>query len=150
MNNIASFSIFNSLLKRPIFRLLSTKLYTRTHEWVDNDKIDKIAIIGITDYASSKIGDIIYVDITDEGTVIPEGKEISSVESVKLVSDIVSPIDCEVMEKNKVVIDNPEILSNDPEGEGWLIRAKITNTIDKNNFMSKDEYSIFIQKENTD
>lgn len=99
--------------------------YTKDHEWI---KIEgDIAIVGITDFAQSKLGDIVYVEIETEGETIASGKIFGTIEAVKTVSDLFMPASGKVLEVNPALGSNPEIVNSDPYGKGWLIRIKITN-----------------------
>lgn len=96
--------------------------YTEEHEWVlvDGDT----AVIGITDYAAEKLGDVVYVDLPAAGTAVTAGTVVGEIESTKSVGELFAPIDGEVVESNQAVIDSPELVNSDPFGEGWLIKVK--------------------------
>lgn len=95
--------------------------YTEEHEWVlvDGDTVT----IGITDYAAEKLGDVVYVDLPAAGTKISSGSVVGEIESTKSVGELFAPVDGEVVEANQAVIDAPELVNNDPFGEGWLIKV---------------------------
>ncbi|WP_308799273.1 glycine cleavage system protein GcvH [Agromyces silvae] len=101
---------------------VTTLQYTEEHEWVlvDGDT----AVIGITDYAAEKLGDVVYVDLPAAGTAVSAGTVIGEIESTKSVGELFAPVDGEVVEANQAVIDTPELVNSDPFGEGWLIKVK--------------------------
>ncbi len=99
--------------------------YTKDHEWV---KIEgEIARIGITDFAQSELGDIVYVDIDTEGESLTASEVFGSIEAVKTVSDLFMPLDGEVIAFNSDLEDEPELVNTDPYGKGWIIKVKIEN-----------------------
>lgn len=121
------------------------RLYTKEHEWV---KIDgKVAVIGITDYAQSSLGDIVYVELPKPGAAIEQGKPIGVVESVKAVSDIYAPISGTVAEVNGSVEDDPAKVNGDPFGEGWLVKVTMTNADDAKKLLDAAAYDAHVQAE---
>src|SRR5262244_3589831 len=100
--------------------------YTKEHEWV-NVQGDR-ASVGITDHAQSELGDIVYVDLPKVGSKVEAGKSLGSVESVKAVSDIYSPVSGEVIEVNELLATAPEKLNTDPHGEAWLVKVKTSSS----------------------
>lgn len=96
--------------------------YTKTHEWVRHD--DDVWTIGITDHAQTMLGDLVYVELPDIETNFDNGQECAVVESVKAAADIYCPISCEVIEVNDAVIQNPQLINEDPYGKGWLLRVR--------------------------
>ena len=116
--------------------------YTKEHEWVlvEGD----IATVGITDHAQHELGDIVYVDLPKTGARTAQGKTLGSVESVKAVSDIYSPVTGEVTEINEVLTTAPEKLNDDPHGEAWLCRVKLENPDEANALLSAGEYQSYI------
>lgn len=103
--------------------------YTEDHEWV---KIDgQEAIIGITDFAQKELGDIVFVEIETEGESLSAGDVFGTVEAVKTVSDLFMPVSGEVLEKNPKLEDEPELVNNDPYGEGWMVKVSISEIGDK-------------------
>ncbi|MCQ2324072.1 MAG: glycine cleavage system protein GcvH [Paludibacteraceae bacterium] len=99
--------------------------YTSEHEWirVEGDE----ALVGITDYAQSELGEIVFVDVDTVGETIGQGEVFGSVEAVKTVSDLNMPVEGEVLEVNEILNDQPELVNNDPYGEGWMIRIRIAD-----------------------
>lgn len=115
--------------------------YTKNHLWLKTDGTD--AEIGLTDYASEKLGNIFFVNLPDVGEHLSEGEKFGDVESVKTVSDLISPVDGEVIEVNEALLDEPEVISENPS-ETWLIKARVEGIPD--GLMSEEEYERF--KEN--
>jgi glycine cleavage system H protein len=116
--------------------------YTKEHEWVDLK--DGVATIGITFHAQSELGDIVYVDLPKPGTKVEKGKTFGSVESVKAVSDVYSPLTGEVTESNALLAASPEKLNEDPHGAAWLIRVKAAQPDEVANLMSAADYQTYI------
>jgi len=119
--------------------------YTKEHEWVRVD--GDTATIGITNHAQQELGDIVYIDLPKPGARAEQGKTMGSVESVKAVSDIYSPISGEVTEINPSLADAPEKLNEDPHGEAWLVKIKLSNPAEVEKLMSAAEYQAYIGAE---
>jgi glycine cleavage system H protein len=118
--------------------------YTKDHEWI---KIEgTIATIGITDFAQSELGDIVYVDISSVGQEVNQHDVFGTVEAVKTVSDLYMPVSGKVTEFNKSLESGPEKVNNDPYGEGWMVKVSITNTSEVNDLLSADQYKELIGK----
>lgn len=103
--------------------------YTKDHEWIRFED-DDTAVVGVTDFAQKELGDIVYVDITTVGQTIEEGEIFGSVEAVKTVSDLFIPVSGEILEFNEELESAPELVNDDPYGEGWMVRIKITGSTD--------------------
>ena len=116
--------------------------YTKEHEWVSVE--GDIGTIGITDHAQHELGDIVYVDLPKAGSSVTQGKAIGSVESVKAVSDIYSPVSGEVIESNEMLADAPESLNNDPHGKAWLVKVRLGAPDEIKNLMSAEDYRSYI------
>jgi glycine cleavage system H protein len=113
-------------------------LYTKDHEWI---KIEgTTGTIGITDFAQGELGDIVYIDINPDVTEIVEGESFGTIEAVKTVSDLYAPVDGKVIELNKNLTDNPQLVNSDPYGEGWIIKIELVNPAQLNNLLSPDAY----------
>lgn len=112
--------------------------YTKEHEWVrvEGDTM----IIGITDYAQSELGDIVYVEIPTVGEQLSQGDTLGTIEAVKTVADIYMPVDGEVLEVNSELEDAPELINSDPYGKGWIVKAKIANQQQLDDLLSADQY----------
>ena len=117
--------------------------YTSDHEWI---KIEgNVATIGITDFAQSELGDIVYVEIETQGDELEKGDVFGTVEAVKTVSDLFMPMDGEVIEVNDAIEDEPEIVNNDPYGKGWMVKIKMADTSKAEGLLSADEYKAEIE-----
>ncbi|MDD2431699.1 MAG: glycine cleavage system protein GcvH [Firmicutes bacterium] len=119
--------------------------YTRTHEWVkvDGDKV----IVGITDYAQSELGDVVFVELPSEGDDFEAGSEIATIESVKGVSEIYAPADGVVVEVNEELENVPELINEDPYKDGWVYTFKVEDMSVLEDLLTADEYEAVIKKE---
>lgn len=116
--------------------------YTKDHEWI---KIDSdIATIGITSFAQSELGDIVFIDIDTEGEELEKEEVFGTIEAVKTVSDLFMPVSGEVTEFNQVLEDNPELINTDPYGDGWIIEVCISDISTLDDLLSSDEYKNLI------
>ena len=118
--------------------------YSADHEWVCLQGEE--AVIGITDFAQSELGDIVFVDVDNEGENLKAGEVFGSIEAVKTVSDLMMPIAAEVLELNPALEENPELVNKDPYGQGWIIRVKPANPKDIEGLMSAEDYKKHIAK----
>ena len=116
--------------------------YTKDHEWISID--GDSATIGITDYAQGELGDIVYVEIEALGEQIDKEEIFGSVEAVKTVSDLFLPVSGEITEMNEGLEDNPELINDDPYGEGWIIKMKISDQGELTDLLSADAYKELI------
>ncbi|MCG3165748.1 MAG: Glycine cleavage system H protein [Bacteroidia bacterium] len=116
--------------------------YTKDHEWVSVD--GDIATIGITDFAQSELGDIVFVDINTVGDNVDKEAVFGTVEAVKTVSDLFMPVSGEVLEMNSTVETNPETVNKDPYGAGWMIKVKLSNASEAATLLSADDYKKLI------
>ena len=116
--------------------------YTKDHEWI---KIDSdIATIGITSFAQSELGDIVFIDIDTEGEELEKEEVFGTIEAVKTVSDLFMPVSGEVTEFNQVLEDNPELINTDPYGDGWIIKVCISDISTLDELLSSDQYKNLI------
>ena len=122
-----------------------TYRYTKEHEWVN--VTGDGATVGITDHAQHELGDIVFVELPKAGTKVTKGHTFGSVESVKAVSDIYSPVSGEVVEGNELLSKTPEKLNEDPHGEAWLIKVKLSEAGEVNDLMTADEYERYVGAE---
>ena len=112
--------------------------YTKEHEWI---KVDgDTATIGITDFAQSELGDIVYVDVDPDMDEVVKGESFGTLEAVKTVSDLFSPCSGKLLEINSKLEDEPELINSDPYGEGWIIKVSLSNPDDLNDLISGEEY----------
>ena len=118
--------------------------YSKDHEWVRVEGDE--AVIGITDFAQSELGEIVYVDVTTEGETIDKEVVFGSIEAVKTVSDLFMPVTGEVLEVNPDLEDAPELVNTDPYGDGWIIKITMTDKKDLNDLLDADAYKEFIGK----
>src|SRR4030095_9844643 len=116
--------------------------YTKEHEWVSVD--GEIGTVGITDHAQHELGDIVYVDLPKVGTAVSQGKVLGSVESVKAVSDIYSPVSGEVVEVNELLAQSPEKLNQNPHQEAWLVKIRLKSPDEVNKLLNSADYQSYI------
>lgn len=117
--------------------------YTSEHEWIRVE--GDIAYVGITDYAQSQLGDIVFVDIQTEGETLAAGDVFGTIEVVKTVSDLFLPVAGEVLEQNEALADQPELVNTDPYGEGWLIKIKPAADADYDALLDAEGYKAVIE-----
>jgi len=116
--------------------------YTKDHEWI---KIDgDVAIVGITDFAQGELGDIVYVEVETLDETLDREDIFGTVEAVKTVSDLVLPLSGEIVEFNETLEDEPEKVNNDPYGDGWMIKIKISDTSEIDDLLSEEDYKELI------
>jgi len=116
--------------------------YTKDHEWVKVE--DDILIIGITDFAQSELGDIVYVEVETVDETLDADEVFGTVEAVKTVSDLFLPVDGEIVEFNESLEDEPEKVNTDPYGDGWMIKLKFSDASQLDNLLSADDYKELI------
>lgn len=104
------------------------RYYTRTHEWVTVGD-DGIATVGITDYAQEQLGDVVFVELPQQGRLLEAGERFGTIESVKSASDLISPVAGSVLEVNTTLGDSPEAVNEDPYGRGWLIKVRLNGDL---------------------
>jgi glycine cleavage system H protein len=119
--------------------------YTKEHEWVRVE--GDTGVIGITDHAQNQLGDIVYVDLPKAGTRLEQGKTLGSVESVKAVSDIYAPVSGEVIEVNDALATAPEKLNEDPHGDAWLVKIKLSAPGEVQQLLSAEDYQNYVASE---
>jgi len=114
-------------------------LYTSEHEWI---KIDgDVATVGITDYAQSQLGDIVFVEIETQGESLSGGEVFGTVEAVKTVSDLFMPLSGEIIEVNSRLVSQPESVNKDPYGDGWMIKVRLSNPSETNSLLKAEQYT---------
>ena len=118
--------------------------YTKDHEWIRVE--GETAYVGITDYAQSELGEIVFVDVDSVGETIGRNEVFGSIEAVKTVSDLLMPVAAEVLEVNESLEDQPELVNQDPYGEGWVIKVKVEDTAQVEELLSVNDYKAFIGK----
>ena len=112
--------------------------FTKDHEWIKVE--DNIGVVGITAYASEQLGDIVFVELPEEGMNIEIGKDIAVDESVKAASEVYSPVSGTIIKSNEDLNSTPEIVNEDPVGKGWFYKIKISNNDELSGLMSEEEY----------
>jgi glycine cleavage system H protein len=119
--------------------------YTKEHEWIKEN--GNILTIGITDYAQDSLGDIVYLELPEEGTELAKDDTFGVVESVKAVSDLYSPATGEVTEVNDALVDSPEVINDDPYGEAWMIKVQVEGPDAITDTMTGEEYKKYVEEE---
>jgi glycine cleavage system H protein len=114
--------------------------YLDTHEYARIDEDEAIVTIGISAFALDQLGDIVFLELPDVGDTVEKGETFGTVESVKAVEDLKSPVNGDVLERNEAIVDSPEQIVDDPYGDAWLIKIKAENLEDLDDAMSADEY----------
>jgi glycine cleavage system H protein len=119
-----------------------SRYFTDEHEWIDVS--GDIATVGITDYAQEQLGDIVFVELPDEGKTFTKGDDAAVVESVKAASDIYAPVSGEVVEANGALEDEPALVNSDAEEDGWFFKLRITDTSELDDLMDERAYKEFV------
>ena len=134
-------------------KVLDNLRYTESHEWLKklpddaSDKSGVVYVLGITDYAQEHLGDLVFVELPKVGVSVEKEKEVAVVESVKSASDIYSPIEGKVVAINEALSDNPELISKDPYGEGWIVQIKADSGVaDPDGLLGADEYAKLVDE----
>lgn len=117
--------------------------YTQEHEWVKAE--GDIAIVGITDYAQSELSDIVYLELPEVGKTLQKGDVITTLEAVKTVADVYTPVSGEIIEVNEKLKDQPGLINEDPYGEGWIVKIRMSNPDELNELLSAEEYKNIIE-----
>ena len=115
--------------------------YTKEHEWVRIE--GDTATVGITDFAQSQLGDVVFVEVPEAGRTVARGGEAAVVESVKAASDVYSPVSGEIVEGNQALVDDPSLVNSDPEGEGWFFRIRLSDPGETGSLMDAEQYRTF-------
>lgn len=118
--------------------------YTKEHEWIRQE--GDVAYVGITDYAQEQLGDIVFVDIQTEGETLEAGETFGTIEVVKTISDLFIPVAGEVLEQNAALADQPELVNQDPYGEGWLIKIKPSADADFDSLPDAEAYKALVNE----
>jgi glycine cleavage system H protein len=121
-----------------------SRYYTEDHEWVEVD--GDIGTVGISEYAQSQLGDIVFVEVPEGGKAVTKGDEAAVVESVKAASDVYSPVSGIVIEGNAALADTPELVNEDPEGDGWFFKLTLSDTSELESLMDEAKYADFVSK----
>jgi len=121
-----------------------SRYFTEDHEWIDVD--GDTATVGITEYAQSQLGDIVFVEVPEEGKEVSKGDDAAVVESVKAASDVYAPVSGTVIEGNEALADNPALVNEDPEGEGWFFKLTLSDTSELDSLMNDSAYQDYVSK----
>jgi glycine cleavage system H protein len=121
-----------------------SRYFTEEHEWVEVD--GDVATVGITEFAQSQLGDIVFVEVPDEGRELSKGDDAAVVESVKAASDVYTPASGTVIEGNAALADSPALVNEDPEGDGWFFRVTLSDPSELEELMDADKYAAFVAK----
>ncbi|MCB1662169.1 MAG: glycine cleavage system protein GcvH [Pseudomonadales bacterium] len=124
---------------------MSTLKYTKSHEWILVE--GEMVTIGITDYAQEQLGDVVFVDLPEEGRELVEGEEAAVIESVKAAGEINSPVSGTVVAINTVLADAPDTVNQDPTGDGWFFKLKIDAPIDDSEWLDEEGYNTYVEDE---
>ena len=119
--------------------------FTKSHEWICLES-DDVASVGLTDYAQSHLGDIVFLDLPEAGGNVEQFGKLGELESVKAVSDVFSPASGTIAETNQATIDDPSLVNKDPYGDGWLAKVKLSDPSELDNLMNKSEYDEFMKQ----
>ena len=119
-----------------------TRYFTRDHEWID--VAGDTATVGITDYAQSQLGDVVYVGVPEAGRALVQGSEAAVVESVKAASDVYAPVSGEVTEGNAALADTPDLVNTAAEGEGWFFKLKLSDPSELDALMDEGAYKEYV------
>ena len=114
--------------------------YTEEHEWAEFDEDTQIATIGITNYAQSELGDIVFLEFPTVGAQVSTGDTLGTIEAVKTVADVYAPVSGEIVEINSALEDSPELVNDEPYENGWLVKIKLSDSSELKKLMSADDY----------
>lgn len=120
-------------------------LYSKEHEWikVENEQ----GTVGVTDYAQEQLGDVVFVELPEAGTEFDADSSLASLESVKAVSDVYSPVSGTVVEANEALVDSPELVNEDPYGRGWIVKLRLTEPAQLTRLLSAEAYAAYVSEE---
>ena len=124
---------------------MSKIYYSKTHEYA---KVDgNVAVIGISDYAQHALGNVVFVDMPEQGDDVTAGEDFGAVESVKAASDLIAPVSGAVLESNEVLLDNPRLVNQSPLADGWIIKVEMTDPAELDNLIDEAAYAEFCKQE---
>ncbi len=119
--------------------------YSKEHEWI---KVESNTVtIGITDYAQDSLGDVVYVELPQEGTAMVKGETFGVIESVKAVSDLYSPLSGNIIEVNDSIIDNPEVINEEPYGDAWMLKVELSSPEELDELLGSGDYQQYVEEE---
>ncbi|MAZ39350.1 MAG: glycine cleavage system protein H [Legionellales bacterium] len=120
--------------------------YVKSHEWTSMEE-DGVVTVGVTEHAQSLLGDLVFVELPEVGTIVSAGDESGVVESVKAASDIYAPVSGEIIEVNENLSDSPELINSDPYGDGWIFKIQLSEVCEMDNLLTADEYQELVESE---
>ncbi len=120
-------------------------LYTKEHEWIQVD--DDTCVLGITEFAQKELGEVVFVELPEIGQVFDASDEIGTIESVKAVAEVYTPVAGEVVEVNEMLLDDPDLLNDDPHEDGWLVKVRFSTEEDLDGLMNAAEYEEYVNSE---
>jgi glycine cleavage system H protein len=121
------------------------RLYSRSHEWIRIE--GAVGTVGISDHAQKELGEVVFLDLPEVGEIFDAGQEFGTIESVKAVSELFLPLAGEIVELNKVLADEPGAVNEDPHGDGWLVKVKVSGSGDLTSLLNAADYEKFIEEE---
>ncbi|MGC6471496.1 MAG: glycine cleavage system protein GcvH [Parvibaculales bacterium] len=121
-----------------------SRFFTKDHEWIDVD--GETATVGITEYAQSQLGDVVFVEVPEQGRQVAKGDDAAVVESVKAASDVYAPVSGEVVEGNTALDENPALVNEAPDGEGWFFKMKLADPQETSDLMDQAAYDAYIKE----
>ncbi len=121
-----------------------SRFFTQEHEWIEVD--GEVATVGITEYAAGQLGDIVFVDVPADGRELTKGDDAAVVESVKAASDVYTPASGTVIEGNAALADNPALVNEDPEGDGWFFKLTLRDDSELGELMDEEKYAAYITR----
>ncbi len=121
----------------------SDYLYTREHEWIRVE--DDVCVLGITEFAQQELGEVVFVELPEVGQVFDTSDEIGTIESVKAVAEVYSPLAGEIVEINEAVVEDPELINEDPHNEGWLVKIRFSSAADLKQLMNGEQYEEYVK-----
>lgn len=131
-----------TLKNKEIMNIPANLKYTKEHEWISVE--GETATIGVTDFAQGELGDIVFIEVETIGEMLEQSETFGTIEAVKTVSDLFMPVSGEVLEFNENLNSNPELVNKDPYGEGWIIKAKVSDPSEMNNLLDASAYGDLI------
>ena len=121
----------------------SEYLYTKEHEWIRVE--DDVCVLGITEFAQQELGEVVFVELPEVGQVFDTSDEIGTIESVKAVAEVYSPLAGEIVEINEAVVEDPELINEDPHNEGWLVKIRFSSAADLKQLMNGEKYEEYVK-----
>lgn len=121
-----------------------SRFFTQEHEWIEVD--GEVATVGITEYAAGQLGDIVFVDVPADGRELTKGDDAAVVESVKAASDVYTPASGTVIEGNAALTDNPALVNEDPEGDGWFFKLTLRDDSELGELMDEEKYAAYVAR----